>query len=132
MLNINLPKVDFSVSKIGSNESEYTSITQFRSHSEIPKTSGIYVFRNSKDEVLYVGQSKNLKSRMSTHFYRGAHLKAINHEVQHIDFYVIEDPMERAIYEIYMVNIFDSRYNAESKFYGKKTRISRKMKDRNM
>lgn len=34
----------------------------------LPHTSGIYQFFNAKNEIIYVGKSKNLKSRVSSYF----------------------------------------------------------------
>ena len=34
----------------------------------LPRSSGVYVMRNSSGEVIYVGKAKNLKSRVKTYF----------------------------------------------------------------
>lgn len=35
----------------------------------LPETSGVYYFRNEKDEVIYIGKAKNIKQRVISHFY---------------------------------------------------------------
>ena len=39
----------------------------FRSQ-DVPKTPGVYVYRNSAGDVIYVGKARNLRSRMSSYF----------------------------------------------------------------
>ena len=34
---------------------------------EVPELPGVYLFKDEKGKVLYVGKSKNLKERLSTH-----------------------------------------------------------------
>ena len=36
---------------------------------ELPEASGVYYFRNEKDDVIYVGKAKNIKQRVVSHFY---------------------------------------------------------------
>jgi excinuclease ABC subunit C len=35
---------------------------------EVPETTGVYLFRDGKGEVLYIGKSKNLRKRMCSYF----------------------------------------------------------------
>ena len=34
----------------------------------LPKSSGVYIMKNSKDEIIYIGKAKNLKNRVSQYF----------------------------------------------------------------
>ena len=36
--------------------------------SEISKDSGIYIFKNNDEEILYIGKAKNLKNRVSSYW----------------------------------------------------------------
>ena len=36
--------------------------------SNLPKTSGVYLFKNNRRKVLYVGKAKNLRNRVSSYF----------------------------------------------------------------
>ncbi|PES18814.1 excinuclease ABC subunit C [Bacillus anthracis] len=38
-------------------------------------------------------------------------------EVYRIDVCIVEDPMEREIYETYMINEFQAKYNVDKVFY---------------
>ncbi|HQC51939.1 MAG TPA: GIY-YIG nuclease family protein, partial [Lentisphaeria bacterium] len=35
---------------------------------DVPRSPGVYVYRNSAGEVIYVGKARNLRSRMSSYF----------------------------------------------------------------
>lgn len=39
---------------------------------DVPKTAGVYVFYDKKDNPLYIGKSINLKNRIKSHFGKGA------------------------------------------------------------
>ena len=41
--------------------------TIFRSQ-DVPRSPGVYVYRNRAGEVIYVGKARNLRSRMSQYF----------------------------------------------------------------
>jgi excinuclease UvrABC nuclease subunit len=47
---------------------------------DIPETSGIYFLYGAKDELLYIGKSVNLKSRLNAHFKKlgSSNLKHLN------------------------------------------------------
>jgi len=36
---------------------------------QLPTSSGVYYFRNEKEDVIYVGKAKNIKQRVISHFY---------------------------------------------------------------
>ena len=40
----------------------------FQQFGELPETPGIYIFRNSKDKIIYVGKAINIKKRVLSHF----------------------------------------------------------------
>ncbi|MDA8172891.1 MAG: excinuclease ABC subunit UvrC [Nitrospiraceae bacterium] len=42
--------------------------------SRVPRQQGVYIFRDEKDKVLYVGKAKSLRDRLRSYFQRGAAL----------------------------------------------------------
>ena len=46
---------------------EQSSQTVFRSQ-DVSRSPGVYVFRNSAGEVIYVGKARNLRNRMRSYF----------------------------------------------------------------
>ena len=37
----------------------------------LPRTPGVYLFRDGSDDVLYVGKAKSLRARVRSYFNRG-------------------------------------------------------------
>jgi len=42
--------------------------------SSIPSSPGIYIFKNSREKVLYVGKAKNLRNRVRSYFQKSSGL----------------------------------------------------------
>ncbi|HDR7663199.1 TPA: excinuclease ABC subunit C [Bacillus wiedmannii] len=59
------------------------------------------------DELLFVGKAGKVRQRIKNHF----------DEVYRIDVCIVENPMERGIYETYMINEFQAKYNVNKVFY---------------
>ncbi|EOQ34287.1 hypothetical protein KQ1_00795 [Bacillus cereus BAG3O-1] len=59
------------------------------------------------DELLFVGKARKVRQRIKNH----------HDEVYRIDVCIVEDPMEREIYETYMINEFQAKYNVDKVFY---------------
>ena len=60
----------------------------------MPRSGGIYAYYNNSTEQIYIGQSKNMQSRLKQHFKRGS-LKVSGHDSQFVDnsewsYYVLE------------------------------------------
>ena len=55
---------------------------------DLPESTGVYYFYNSKDELIYVGKSVNIKSRVISHFGNNSTGKAMEmkQQVTRIDF----------------------------------------------
>lgn len=71
------------------------------------KPGGIYVFYNESDECIYVGKSKRLASRLRTHFSSSPFAE----EIDRIDVYSVENPLDRELYETYTINALGGIYN---------------------
>lgn len=129
MIKILIPSSDISIIRHLNSENP-PKILHFKGYEDIPKLAGIYVFRGKRGKRLYIGQSKNLKQRMYSHFSRSSTLQHITEHVYYVEFFVIDDPMEREIYETYMINVWDSKYNTDKKFHGEKGNANVKLRDR--
>ena len=45
------------------------------SNISIPKEPGIYLMKDSKGEIIYIGKAKNLKNRVKTYFLKESKLQ---------------------------------------------------------
>ncbi|QQZ11321.1 nucleotide excision repair endonuclease [Heyndrickxia vini] len=123
MIKIDIPKADVIITKKKPLEdvkdhkisSEY-GFTEFRQISR--EKGGIILFYNDKDELLFVGKARKLRQRVTKHFDDNVSaIKKHRDEVQKIAVVYVENPMEREIYETYIINKFQAKYNIDKVFY---------------
>jgi len=123
MIKIEIPTPDVVLTKkkeLGQSvESPLSSDYGFTDYNRIPRDKGgIVLFFNKDDELLYVGKARKLRPRVKKHFEDTVSpIKAHRDEVYKIAVSIIEDPMEREIYETYIINKLQAKYNIEKVFY---------------
>ena len=75
-------------------------------------------FYNIHDELLFVGKARKLRQRVKKHLEDNVSpVKNHRDEIYSIDVCIVEDPMEREIYETYIINTLQSKYNIDKVFY---------------
>ncbi|WP_078544922.1 nucleotide excision repair endonuclease [Litchfieldia alkalitelluris] len=123
MIKIDIPKPDISITQrkqvMKEGEPEIKDIYGFIDFHEIPRDKGgIFLFFSNRDELLFVGKARKLRQRIKKHFEDNVSpIKNHRNEVYRIDVCVVEDPMEREIYETYAINTLQSKYNVDKVFY---------------
>lgn len=79
----------------------------------IPTNPGVYLMKNSSDEVIYVGKAKNLKKRVPQYFLRpheGKTQKMVN-DVCDFDVIITTNEREALILELNLVHKYNPKYN---------------------
>lgn len=123
MIKIDLPTVDVSITERkqspSENEPVIKSIEGFIDLHKIPRDKGgIIMFYNKEDELLFVGKARKLRQRVKKHLEDTVSpLKDHRHEVNRIDVCIVEEPMDRDIYETYMINTLKAKYNVDKVYY---------------
>ncbi|MGM0845619.1 MAG: nucleotide excision repair endonuclease [Bacillota bacterium] len=123
MIKIELPKVDVSITErqqaAQENEPVIKSVEGFIDLHEIPRDKGgMILFYNINDELLFVGKARKLRQRVKKHLEDNVSpLKPHREEVYRIDVSFVEDAMEREIYETFMINTLQAKYNVDKVFY---------------
>jgi excinuclease ABC subunit C len=83
--------------------------------SKLSTSPGVYLFRDARREVLYVGKAKSLRSRVRSYFQREADLSAKNRElVRHVDALetiVVGSEAEALILEANLIKEHRPRFN---------------------
>lgn len=117
MINITIPTPDVTITKQDAPElSNIYGFTDF--HLITREKGGIFMFYNAQDELLFVGKARKLRPRIKKHFEDTVSvMKNHRNEVTKIEVCVIEDPVEREIYETYIINEFKAKYNVDKVFY---------------
>ncbi|MFC5449014.1 nucleotide excision repair endonuclease [Paenibacillus aestuarii] len=113
MINITIPTPDVTIMKQDKPElSNIYGFTDF--HLITRENGGIFMFYNDKEELLFVGKARKLRPRIKKHFEDSVSpIKNNRNEVTKIEVCIVEDPIEREIYETYIVNKYRAKYNVD-------------------
>lgn len=72
------------------------------------------MFYNGKDELLFVGKARKLRQRIKKHFEDNVSpIKNHRDEVVKIEVYIVDEPVEREIYTVYIANKLGAKYNID-------------------
>lgn len=74
-------------------------------YNSLQSISGFYIIKNTAEEIIYIGESQNIRKRLSRHF-RGKSetTKAFKHLFTYVEIFYCS-PTDRKIYEIYAINL---------------------------
>lgn len=92
--------------------------TIFRSQ-DVPRVPGVYVYRNSGGEVIYVGKARNLRSRMSSYFRPSGAMqsdprrRALIHSIASYEIFPVETEQEALLLEDRFIKQYNPRYNVD-------------------
>lgn len=123
MIKVEIPNPDVVLTKqeqLGEKvEAVISSTYGFTDYHRIPRDKGgIILFFNINDELLFVGKARKLRPRVKKHFEDNVSpIKLYRDEVYKIAVSVVEDPMEREIYETYIINKLQAKYNIDKVYY---------------
>lgn len=73
---------------------------------------GVYVFRNMYGDCLYVGQSKTLRQRLTTHVRKSP----FSAHISSVDLYFLDEGFDREICETVFIDRLKPRYNKDKVF----------------
>lgn len=123
MISITIPKPDVTIiqreQKITGDEAPIKPINGFIDIHEIPRDKGgLILFYNKSDELLFAGKARKLRQRVKKHLEDTVSpLKNYRNEINKISVIIVEDPVEREIYETYIINTLRAKYNTDKVFY---------------
>ena len=82
----------------------------------LPRSPGVYMFRDRHGHTLYVGKATNLRSRVRSYFSGDSRQKVgqLLRETQRIDHVVCPTPLEAAVLEVRLIHRFEPRFNRQS------------------
>ncbi|WP_199590036.1 excinuclease ABC subunit UvrC [Bremerella cremea] len=86
---------------------------------KFPTTSGVYIFKDDKGRVIYVGKAKNLRSRASSYFLAEAAVDQRTgywvNEIADADFLETENEVDALLAESRLIKDVQPKYNKEQK-----------------
>jgi len=85
----------------------------------LPSSHGIYLFKNEKGKIIYIGKSNNLKQRVSSYFQpsslKNKKIKKLVSHIHNIDYILTSSEMEALILECNLIKEYLPRYNVKFK-----------------
>ncbi|MEW6201051.1 MAG: excinuclease ABC subunit UvrC [bacterium] len=86
---------------------------------EVPRKTGVYLFKNSAGEVIYVGKARSLRTRVHSYFQR-AHpesekLDSLTAEIYDLDYILTENELESLLLECTLIKKYSPRFNVRFK-----------------
>lgn len=86
-------------------------------YKNLPECPGVYLMRNKKREVLYIGKAANLRRRVASYFSKpnDSRLEKLISEVRKIDYYSTETVIEALVLESKLIKKFLPPYNIKEK-----------------
>ena len=83
--------------------------------STVPLSPGIYIMKGQREQVIYVGKAKNLRSRLRSYFQKSASLDdrktKMVQEIVDFDYIVTENELEALVLEANFIKKTKPRYN---------------------
>ena len=87
--------------------------------SRLPTSPGVYIFKDAKDVVIYVGKAKNIRSRVANYFTKSGDgrpkIGELRERVRRIDFIVTASETEALVLEANLIKRHRPRFNASLK-----------------
>ena len=81
---------------------------------ELPKSAGVYIMRNDKNEVIYVGKAKVLKNRVSQYFLRDQKhpkVQAMVDSIVDFEYIIVPSELDAFILENSLIKKYQPFYN---------------------
>jgi excinuclease ABC subunit C len=86
---------------------------------KLPRRAGVYLMKDERGKVLYVGKAVDLRQRVRSYFQKGQHLsakvRAMVDRIRDLDYTVTDTEVEALILESNLIKEFRPRYNIDLK-----------------
>lgn len=110
-----------SLEEVASYTSKVTPAQRRKRHlaDDVPRAPGVYLFRDQRDEVLYVGTSRNLRNRVRTYFTASETRTRMGEMVMlaaRVESVVCASALEAQVRELRLIAGHRPPYNRRSKF----------------
>ncbi|MGG4489114.1 nucleotide excision repair endonuclease [Metabacillus idriensis] len=123
MIKIEIPRADVVLTRNPVKgqpvEAPLSSEYGFTDYNRIPRDKGgIFMFYNINEELLFVGKARKLRQRIKKHFEDTVSpIKNNRDEVHEIAVCIVDNAVDREIYETYIINELQAKYNVDKVFY---------------
>lgn len=84
----------------------------------IPQTAGCYIFKDRKDQIIYIGKSKYLPKRVTSYFqknHKDTKTAKLVTEINNVDFISTESENEALVLEEDLIKLYKPKFNIKGK-----------------
>ncbi|KAB2333444.1 nucleotide excision repair endonuclease [Bacillus mesophilum] len=121
MIKIDIPEPNLVITKKQPDQSSSVISNDygFVDYHKIPRDKGgLILFLDADENLMFVGKARKLRQRVKKHFEDNVSpIKKYRDDVYKIAIILVEDAMEREIYETYIINTLHAEYNIDKVFY---------------
>ncbi len=86
---------------------------------QVPVKPGVYLFKNKKGEIIYIGKAKNLRNRVRSYFQSNRHQRAktvsMVRQIDKLEWIVVRNEVEALLTEANMIKEYRPHYNLDLK-----------------
>ncbi len=86
---------------------------------QVPAKPGVYLFKNEKGEIIYIGKAKSLRSRVRSYFQSKKHQQAktisMVRQITDLEWIVVRNEVEALLSEANMIKEYRPHYNIDLK-----------------
>lgn len=114
----------FTLSDLKSFSNRVTDAQRRKRHfaDQLPQSPGVYIFRDEKNEALYIGTTRNLKHRVRSYFTAAETRRRIHDMIalaSKVDYIETATILEAEIRELRLISSLQPRFNRRSRFQSK-------------
>lgn len=87
-------------------------------YSQIPANPGVYLFKDSGNEIIYIGKAKSLRKRVSSYFQKTDHYPKtalMVSKIRQLDWVVVDNEVEALLLENNLIKKHSPKYNIDLK-----------------
>lgn len=94
--------------------SQAAQLSKLRLTDRLPRSMGVYLFRNAQGEIIYVGKASNLRARVRSYFASDTRRKVGNllRELAAVDHIECRGSLETTVLELRLIQRHQPRYNS--------------------
>lgn len=84
----------------------------------IPQSPGCYLFKDGRDQIIYVGKSKYLPKRVTSYFqkkHEDLKTRTLVEQIRNVDFVITESEAEALIVEENLIKLYQPKFNIKGK-----------------
>ena len=99
----------------------HAQAAKLRLTEHLPRAPGVYLFRDARGDVLYVGKATDLRARVRSYFSADDRRKigALLRETVRIDHVEHPHTLAAAVHEVRLIHRFSPRYNRQARDWGR-------------